>query len=199
MSDGHLIAFEGIDGAGKSTQARQLAAALRERGHTVRLTREPTDGPAGQRLRASARSGRLPAGEELELFLQDRREHVQQELVPAVERGEIVLIDRYYPSTVAYQGARGLDPQELLALNEAFAPLPSRVVLLDLEPRGGVTRVRGRDTVEDAFEREEDLRRAREIFLWLASQRPFFRVFDASLPEEALRDQILHDILQVIR
>jgi dTMP kinase len=199
MSPGYLIAFEGIDGAGKSTQARQLAEVLRQRGHTVHLTREPTDGPAGQRLRASARTGRLPAREELELFLQDRREHVQQELLPALSRGEIVLIDRYYPSTVAYQGARGLDPEELLALNESFAPLPSRVVLLDLEPRGGIGRVRGRDTTEDAFEREEDLRRAREIFLWLAQQRPFFRVFDASLPPEALREQILTDILQVIR
>jgi dTMP kinase len=194
-----LIAFEGIDGAGKSTQARALATALEQRGHTVLLTREPTDGPAGQRLRASARTGRLPAREELELFLQDRREHVQQELLPALERGQIVLIDRYYPSTVAYQGARGLDPQELLALNESFAPLPARVVLLDLEPKGGVGRVRGRDITEDAFEREEDLRRAREIFLWLASIRPFFRVFDASLPPQALRDQILTDILQVIQ
>lgn len=198
MATGHLIAFEGIDGGGKSTQARHLAAALSERGYEVVLSREPTDGPAGQRIRASARTGRLPAAEELALFLEDRRQHVAETILPALGRGAVVILDRYYLSTVAYQGARGHDPGDLLALNEAFAPRPHRVVLLDMPPEAGVRRVQGRDTVTDSFEREEDLRRCREIFRWLAEVRPFVRVFDATLPEDTLRQAILDDVLQVI-
>ena len=196
MVRGSLIVFEGIDGAGKTTQARHLAQALAARGHEVVSTKEPTDGPAGSRLRASARTGRLPAEEELALFVEDRRAHVHDRIAPALARGAVVIVDRYYFSTAAYQGARGLDWHEILALHETFAPRPDRLILLDVDPGVGVSRVRSRDVVENAFEREEDLRVARGIFLQIPGE--FVRRFDAGLPEEELRAEILADVTRVI-
>jgi len=162
---GLLVAFEGIDGAGKTTQLGLLATRLAARGWTVLRTKEPTDGPHGRRLRASATTGRLPAEEELELFLRDREEHVADVITPALGRGEAVLVDRYYWSTAAYQGARGLDPDDILARNAVFAPLPDVVVLLDVDPAVGVARVRRRDVAENLFERQDALAVARRIFL----------------------------------
>ena len=104
-----LIVFEGIDGTGKSTQVRLLAQALEERGLTVVTSREPTDGPFGQKLRLSMITGRLSPEEELALFHEDRRDHVEHLILPALEAGKVVILDRYFFSTMAYQGARGFD------------------------------------------------------------------------------------------
>lgn len=161
---GVLVAFDGIDGAGKTTQARILADRLRRAGLDVVESKEPTTGEHGMRLRESARAGRLPLDEELALFLADRREHIASVIQPALDRGAVVIVDRYYPSTVAYQGARGADPIDVLRTNEAFAPQPDVLVLVDVDPAVGVSRVRGRDGTENEFEREDDLRRARAIF-----------------------------------
>jgi dTMP kinase len=161
---GRLVAFEGVDGAGKTTQLRRLAAALRARGHEVVTTKEPTDGPIGRRIRETARTGRLPPEEELGLFLDDRRAHVEETIRPALARGAYVLVDRYFYSTVAYQGARGLDPADLLRRNLAFAPVPDVVLLLELPVEDGVRRVRGRDGAENLFERTEDLRACDRVF-----------------------------------
>jgi dTMP kinase len=129
---GFLLALEGVDGSGKSTQAKLLAVSLLQQGRDVVLTREPTDGPVGQKLRRYLQSpGRnLTPREEVDLFLADRREHVDKLIKPALAAGRIVITDRYYYSTVAYQGALGLDPVEILAANEAFAPRPDLVFLL---------------------------------------------------------------------
>ena len=132
MASGFLIVMEGVDGSGKSTQVELLAASLEKDGHEVVLTREPTSGPAGQRLQSYllGPSRHLSPAEELHLFMEDRREHVAQIIKPSLERGKIVITDRYYYSTVAYQGALGLDPGEILAANEVFAPRPDLVLLL---------------------------------------------------------------------
>jgi dTMP kinase len=171
---GLLVAFEGIDGAGKTTQLGLLASSLEERGWRVLRTKEPTDGPHGRRLRSSAKTGRLPAHEELELFLQDRAEHVEQVIRPALDRGEAVLVDRYVWSTAAYQGARGLDPAAILERNAGF-PIPDLVVLLDVDPRVGLARVRARDERENLFEQLDALTEARRIFLSLVAP-PVVRV-----------------------
>src|SRR5437868_4649133 len=97
-----------------------LAAALP--GREVVLTKEPTDGPWGQKLRRSFVTERLAPADELDAFVNDRREHVDALITPALARGAIVIVDRYYYSTVAYQGARGLDAARVLAMNRAFAP-----------------------------------------------------------------------------
>jgi len=129
---GFLLALEGVDGSGKTTQAQLLAVSLLQMGRKVVLTREPTTGPVGQKLRRYLQgpARNLSPREELDLFLADRREHVDSVINPALAGGRMVITDRYYYSTVAYQGALGLDPGEILAANEAFAPRPDLVFLL---------------------------------------------------------------------
>lgn len=189
---GILVAFEGVDGAGKTTQARELAAALERAGVAFVSTKEPTNGPWGVKIRSSAQTGRMPLEEELAAFLADRREHVSQLINPSLDTGKVVIIDRYYPSTVAYQGAQGLDPDELLRLN-AFAPKPDVLFILDVAPDVGLARVRSRGDVADLFEKEDELTRAREIFLKLAVDERT-HVLDATQPLAAITKSV-HDIV----
>jgi dTMP kinase len=186
---GLLIAFEGIDGGGKTTQATRLRDHLVRLGREVVLTKEPTNGPWGQRLRASAKTGRLPPEEELELFLRDRAEHVADELQPALDRGAVVIIDRYYPSTVAYQGIRGWDPADLRARNEAFAPRPDLLVILDIAAERGLSRVASRGDTADAFERVDLLDRSRLIFQSMRDW-PGALLIDATEPLEQVEARV---------
>ncbi|MDQ3624700.1 MAG: dTMP kinase [Verrucomicrobiota bacterium] len=186
---GFLLALEGIDGAGKSTLAARLAGDCRARGIPSVVSREPTDGPHGTALRQSARTGRLSLSEELELFLEDRAEHVATLIAPALERGEVVILDRYYFSTAAYQGARGADPAEIIRRNEAFAPKPDLVLLLDLDPTSGRGRISSRGGAPDAFEGQDYLRKVRQIFL--SFDRPFLRRVDAARPLDAVYAECL--------
>src|SRR5208283_5029168 len=105
MAKGFLIALEGVAGSGRGTQAGLLAASLEKDGHPVVLTREPTNGPAGQQLRSYLKGpGRhLSPEEELKLFLEDRRGHVSPIISPSLARAKLVIRDRYYYSSVAYQ------------------------------------------------------------------------------------------------
>lgn len=164
---GLLVAIEGIDGAGKSTLARSLAQALAEVGAAVSMGKEPTTGPYGMQLRASAATGRLSADEEVDLLLLDRRQHVDEMIRPALDRGEIVILDRYFPSMVAYQGAAGVPIDDLVLANE-FAPKPDLLLLLDLDPSQGLQRIRDRGDKPNHFETPENLQRCREIFLGMA-------------------------------
>lgn len=154
MNDGKLIVFEGIDGCGKSTQLVLAAKALRARGLDVVETREPTDGPFGRRIREMARSGdRVPPELELEWFFEDRREHMREVVEPALAAGKIVLSDRSYISTVAYQGARGLDPKRILTASEAEFRRPDLVLVFVLSAEDGMARIEARgDVVETVFE-----------------------------------------------
>lgn len=191
---GLLIALEGIDGTGKSTLQTALAEALSAAGWTVCCSREPTAGVHGQRLREAARVQRLAPEEEVELLLADRREHVEQLIAPALARGEAVILDRYYYSTAAYQGAAGLDPAELIKLNETIAPRPDLVVILDLPPEQALQRIAGRGEATDEFERIDNLRRARAIFL--ALKGPQFLVLDARERTEASVAAVLQRLPQ---
>ena len=170
VNAGRLIAFEGIDGCGKSTQVERLARALRGEGRDVVVTAEPTNGSWGRRIREMARSGKpVDAEEELRWFFADRREHVAQVVAPALAAGRLVLTDRYYLSTVAYQGARGLDWRKILADSEAEFPAPDLVLLLEIDAAAGLARVHGRGhAVESLFEDAARLARVAEIFAALS-------------------------------
>jgi dTMP kinase len=181
---GLLVVLEGIDGVGKSSALRAIREAIRDVARELVLSREPTDGPWGRRLRESATSGRLSLEEELELFIRDRRQHVEELVTPALERGALVLLDRYYLSTAAYQGARGADPEAVLALNETFAPAPDLVLLLECDPSVSLERIMRRGGVADEFEKLEALEAVRRIFMEL--RRPFIRVVDAGRPPEVV-------------
>jgi dTMP kinase len=168
---GALVVFEGIDGAGKTTQAHRLVESLRKAGWDALYTKEPTDGPWGKKIRRSAESERMPMEEELAAFLADRREHVADLLAPALADGTIVACDRYYFSTAAYQGARGADPAEILRTNEAFAPAPDLLVYVDTPIDLAMARIQTRGLGKNSFENVEALKRSAAIFASIA--RPY--------------------------
>jgi dTMP kinase len=194
---GLLIAIEGIDGAGKTTLAHTLRDALSRSGTPVNLSKEPTNGPFGAQMRASATSGRLTPDEELRLLVLDRKQHVAELIGPALARGEVVILDRYFPSNVAYQGSAGLDVDDLLSAND-FAPRPDLLLLLDLEPDVGLDRIRRRGDKPNHFETVGNLARCREIFRSI--DLPHTVVIDATQPAEAVaRASLAHvrDALEV--
>jgi dTMP kinase len=178
-----FIVFEGIDGAGKSSQLSRLAERFEAIGRTVVRTVEPTSGPHGTEIRRRAREGpALSPREELDMFLVDRRENVEQNVQPALEAGSVVLQDRYYFSTAAYQAARPaleLTSADVLDMHD-WAPSPDLVVLLDLDVGEGLSRVRGRGA-GDAFEQEALQRAVRANFLAMAERDASFARVDASL------------------
>jgi len=162
---GALIVIEGIDGAGKSTQVKALIRRLRSRGRPAVYFREPSRSKWGRELKRKAKqAGSLTPEQELDLFLKDRRENVAKNLKPAMAAGKVVVLDRYYFSTIAYQGAKGLDRNRIKRLNEAFAPKPDLVFILDLGAGEGLARISGRRKKDVLFERESYLVKVRRIF-----------------------------------
>jgi len=194
-SQGKLIVIEGIDGTGKSTQASLLAEYLRKCGHDdVVQSFEPTNGPWGSKLRASATTGRLDIEEELELFLKDRKQHVEELINPTLQRGGIVILDRYYFSTMAYQGARGMNPEEIRTSNEVFAPQPDALLILDLPVDTALMRVGVRDGEANEFEKRESLEFCRNLFLSLKDE-PFAHLIDASHDIATLHQAIVEKLV----
>ena len=189
---GLFIAFEGGDGAGKSTQSRLLGRWLTDLGYAVRHTREPGGTALGRQVRElllHGEDGSVSPRAEALLFAADRAHHVASVVRPALERGEVVLTDRYLDSSVAYQGAaRDLGHEEIreLSLWAVEGLLPDLTVLLDVSAEQG--RVR-RGDVHDRLEREADdfHDRVRQGFLDLAAREPErYLVLDATAPVEEL-------------
>lgn len=200
QSPGLFIAFEGGDGAGKSTQAARLAEALESRGLKVLRTREPGGTPIGEKLRSLVLDhghGHIDAHTEALIFAASRAAHAGQVIRPALERGDIVLTDRYIDSSVAYQGAgRDLGTDAVRSLNEwATEGLqPDLTVLLDVDPADGRRRRTAGDAAEDRLESEADEFHAliREAFLQLAASRPdAYLVLPAHLDVTELAERIL--------
>jgi dTMP kinase len=188
---GRLIALEGIDGTGKSTQIALLADVLRQDGLEVVLTREPTDGVYGQQIRRlyQARDS-VSRQDELDLFLADRKEHVARLIAPALEQGKVVVTDRYYFSTAAYQGVVGFDPETIIRQNELFAPVPDLVILLELSPDQAVMRIqRYRQDLLNHFEQEESLRQVAQVFKSL--DRDYIKRVDGSQEIGVIHSQII--------
>ncbi|SDS69868.1 dTMP kinase [Nocardioides scoriae] len=192
---GLFVCFEGGDGAGKSTQSGLLRERLEAAGRTVLLTREPGGTPAGAEVRRivlDPATGALDDRTEALLYAADKAEHVAAVVRPALDRGEVVVTDRYVDSTLAYQGAgRSLDPAELEQVARwATADLrPHLTVLLDLEPSRGMGRFTARDRIEgESLEFHE---RVRAAFLVLAEADPaHYLVLDARTPQDELADQV---------
>lgn len=195
---GLLVVLEGIDGSGKTTQARRLLRRLRRRGYKAAFFREPTRGKWGREIkRQAARADSLTPEQELELFVKDRRENVAKNLMPALAAGKVVVLDRYYFSTIAYQGAKGLDAGRIRRLNEAFAAPPDLVVVLDVDAGAGLARIRGRKTRDELFEREDYLVRVREIFRGFKG--PGIVHLDGRLDPRAVSQAIWRNVQPLLR
>ena len=138
----------------------------------------------------------MTPGTELEWFLNDRREHVGQQIRPALDRKQIVLLDRYYFSTMAYQGALGYNPRDIQARNEAFAPPPDLLLLLDLLPEVGWQRLKQRGTPSH-FERLDYLERVAEIFN--AMDFPYLKRIPADREPEAVQSQVRRETQQLLQ
>ena len=191
---GLFITFEGGDGVGKSTQVRLLADYLAGQGRTVITTREPGGTELGQEIRNIVlhHRGEIAPRAEALLYAADRAHHISTLVRPALERGEVVLQDRYFDSSVAYQGAgRVLDGDEIrnISMWATGDLVPDLTILLDLEPTAARVRLDADDKVFDRLENEkqEFHARVREGFLALAAAEPQrWLVLDAS----ASRDEI---------
>ncbi|MGQ4426404.1 dTMP kinase, partial [Streptomyces violaceoruber] len=201
---GFFIALEGGDGAGKSTQAEALAEWIRGKGHEVVLTREPGATPVGKRLRSillDVSSAGLSHRAEALLYAADRAEHVDTVVRPALERGAVVVSDRYIDSSVAYQGAgRDLSPTEIARINRwaTNGLVPHLTVLLDVAPEAARERF---TEAPDRLESEpaEFHARVRSGFLTLAAADPGrYLVVDAGQEPEAVTTVVRHRLDQVL-
>ena len=167
-----LIAVEGIDGSGKTTQVQLLKQALESAGESPVVSKEPTNGRWGRLIKESAATGRLSPERELEAFVEDRTEHVNTLILPALQAGKIVILDRYFYSSIAYQGSRGANIEEVRSLMETRFPIPDAVFILDVEPALGIHRIsHSRAEQPNHFEGHENLQRAREIFKAMTNEK----------------------------
>lgn len=155
-SKGLFISFEGIDGSGKSTQARRLADHLTANGREVVLTREPGGSPGAEEIRALVLQGepdRWSAETELLLFTAARRDHLERTIRPALAEGKVVICDRFADSSRMYQGLRGEMRERVDALHDLMIGVePDLTVLIDMDPSAGLSRAKARATVEERFE-----------------------------------------------
>jgi dTMP kinase len=157
MASGLFITFEGIDGSGKSTQARRLAAVLREEGEDVVLTREPGGSPGAEEIRRLLVEGdpsRWSPETEILLFTAARRDHLERTILPGLERGAIVISDRFADSTRVYQGAARGDLRETVDVLHArmIGKEPDLTVIIDMDPEQALSRGLARNSGEDRFE-----------------------------------------------
>lgn len=189
-----FLTLEGGDAAGKTTQAAALESWLTSTGRTVVRTREPGGTPLGAAIRELVlhRDERVTPRAEALLYAADRAQHVATVVRPALDRGEVVVQDRYLDSSIAYQGAgRVLDPDEVrdLSLWAAEELLPDLTVLLDLDPRTGRERRVDRDRYDRLEAEEDDFHdRVRAAFLALAEADPDrFLIVDAALPADRVQ------------
>ena len=198
-----FITFEGIDGVGKSTQLDMLEKHLIAQGREVVRTLEPGGTELGQEIRHLLlhRKGDVAPRSEALLYAADRAHHVETKIKPALASGKVVLSDRYFDSSVAYQGAaRELDVQEVkdISLWAIDRLLPDLTVLLDLPAQEAMKRRGNKGTEPDRLEREqvEFFERARDEYLRMGNE-PRFLVVDANLSPEEIHSQVLQRVAKL--
>jgi len=191
-NNGIFIVFDGIDGAGKTTQVELLATALRRAGFPVVTSKEPTDGKWGQKIRESAATGRMPLEEELAAFIKDREEHIENLIQPNLEDNKIVILDRYYYSTICYQGASGGDRALLREKVMSAASKPDITFIMDVDPVVSEGRIKVRDGAPNEFENTAFLTDVRSNYHWLCEIDKTLFELDAHLPIDEIHRTIIN-------
>ncbi len=199
---GIFISFEGIDGSGKSTQARLLATHLQAQGRDTVLTREPGGAPGAEEIRKLVLEGptdRWSPETEILLFTAARRDHLERTVRPALAAGKIVICDRFADSTRMYQGLRGPGLRDMVdRLHDLMiGQEPDLTLLIDMDPAIGLARALGRQGHEERFEAfgQQMQEQMRAGFLDLARQYPArFRVIDGARPQ----DQVAADLAALV-
>ncbi len=195
---GFFLSLEGIDGSGKSTQARLLAEALRQKGRDVILTREPGGSPGAEEIRAlvlQGDPGRWSAETEILLFTAARRDHLERTIRPALDAGKVVICDRFADSTRMYQGLSRGDLRAIVDSLHAqmIGTEPDLTLLFDMDPAAGLSRALARADLDNRFEAFGlDLQnKMRAGFLALAEEFPDrFRVIDAGHDIDTVAAQV---------
>jgi dTMP kinase len=210
---GAFIVLEGIDGSGTTTQAARLVEALGRRGHTVHLTREPSTGPVGTLIRQalsrrlvvpSAEGGRPPGFATMALlFAADRMDHLEAEILPRLERGEIVVCDRYDHSSLVYQSATSDDPEGVAAWTRALnrhARRPDLVLILDLDVDLAKRRRAARGGADEIFDDDALQRRLAEGYRECARHFPGERIelVDAARPIEEVAAELERRVVSLL-
>ncbi len=193
---GVFICIEGIDASGKSTQARWLVRNLRRRGFDAIYTTEPSKGEVGSFIRRYVlqRKRRVPAVVEALLFAVDRVDHVESKIEPALESGKIVVSDRYVYSSLAYQGAAGLDIGWIEQINRMALP-PDLAIYIDVPPEVVVKRMRRRRSVMETLENQ---RRVREVYMKLVREGRLILVI-GNRPGSEVAQHILAVVLKRLK
>jgi len=188
--------LEGLDGSGKSTQAKLLVQNLIKHGRDAVYMKEPTEGEWGQKIREIAVKGRenVTPGQELDYFIKDREEDVTKNILPALEAGSVVVMDRYIYSNIAYQGALGIDIELIKEKNGKF-PRPDIIFFLEAEPETGIGRINDKRTggANVGFEKIEYLQKVNEIYH--SDEFNFMIRIDAGKEITEIQEEILKTVL----
>lgn len=193
---GKFICIEGVDGSGKTTQAKRLVKNLRSKGYDAVYTTEPSDGKIGTFIRdfVLSRESRVPIALEALLFAADRVDHVQADVEPLLEQGKTVVCDRYVCSSLAYQGAAGLDLDWMDCINR-FALKPDLTLFLDVPPEVGLRRLRRRKSV---MENAKNLRNVRDVYLGLVQQDRMI-LLDGDKSVDKVAENVLKAVLKELK
>ncbi|MEM3577781.1 MAG: dTMP kinase [Candidatus Bathyarchaeia archaeon] len=192
---GVFICVEGLDGCGKTTQAKFLVKALRKAGYEAIYTAEPSRGRIGRFIRKYCLHGRQRASGVVEalLFAADRVEHLEREVIPALKDERVVVSDRYVFSSLAYQGAAGLDLKWIEKVNE-HAIMPDLALFIDVEPEVAIRRVKPKKSVMENLETQ---RKVREVYMKFVEAGKIVRI-DGNKPKADVAENVLDVVLKFL-
>ena len=192
---GVFICVEGLDGCGKTTQTKLLVRRLREKGHNVMYTAEPSRGEIGKFIKKYCLHGKKRVSSIVEalLFAADRYEHVENEIIPALNEGKLVVSDRYVYSSLAYQGAAGLDLEWIEKINE-HAIRPDLAIFVDVEPEIVIHRLKPKKSVMEDLETQ---RKVREVYMKFVEKGELVKI-DGNKSKKEVADDILKVVLRFL-